>query len=151
VRATAGPTRCRVVRAHPGAIVPTKANPSDVGYDITVIRAVKKLNGAVTLYDTGLKIGMDPGFYAEIVPRSSLSKSGFVLANSMGIIDPSYTGNLLVALARVDADAPEPALPFRCCQLIVRPQIHAIVSECSEIDATVRGDGGFGSTGGVAR
>lgn len=140
--------KCRVHRVNAAAVLPSKTNASDVGYDITVIKESKKLNGVVTLYDTGLQIDMQSGYYAEIVPRSSLSKSGFMLANSMGIIDPSYRGNLYIALARIDPDAPEPALPFRCCQMIVRPQIHVDIVECeSGLDSTVRGIGGFGSTG----
>ena len=153
--------RCTVYKTDPDAIVPCKTNTSDVGFDITVIRRVKQLNGSVTLYDTGIKISMQTGYYAEIVPRSSLSKSGFMLANSVGIIDPGYTGNLYVALARNDPGAAEPSLPFRCCQLIVRPQTHAtmIAIDVDDVEeaadgfalsdsvATARGEGGFGSTG----
>lgn len=139
---------CRVIKSDKYAVLPSKTNHSDVGYDITVIRKVKSLNAAVTLYDTGLRVSPPPGYYVEIVPRSSLSKSGFALANSVGVIDPSYTGNLLVALARISDDAPaEPELPFRCCQMIVRRQVHVDVVECvEEANNTARGAGGFGST-----
>lgn len=70
------------------------------------------------------------------------------MANSVGIIDPSYNGNLLVALVKVDPEAPEVTFPFRCCQLIFRQQVHVNVNEVDTMfDATERGAGGFGSTG----
>jgi deoxyuridine 5'-triphosphate nucleotidohydrolase len=130
------------------AVTPTKANYSDVGYDITVIGEHKKLCGSTSLYKTGIKLDIPLGYYVELAPRSSLSKSGYMLANSIGIIDCSYTGELLVALAKIDGDAPAIEYPFRCCQLIMRKQIFPDMVElkAEELGSTVRGDGGFGST-----
>lgn len=139
--------KCQVVRTHPDAILPTKSRASDVGYDLTIIKHVKKLNSVVSLYDTGIKVSVSDGIYTEVVPRSSLSKSGYMLANSIGIIDASYTGNILVALAKIDPDAADIVFPFRCCQLIFRKQLYVDISEVATIDSTSRGDGGFGSTG----
>lgn len=139
---------CRVYKTHPDAIIPSKTNYSDVGYDITIIREEKKLLNNVTLYDTGIKFKLKCGYYGEIVPRSSLSKSGYILANSIGIIDNSYSGNIFIALMKVVEDAPEIKLPFRCCQLIIREQIHVDIIEVSEdFSETTRKEGGFGSTG----
>lgn len=141
----------RVYRSDPDAVLPSKERASDVGYDLTVIKECKKMGdykGAATLYDTGIQLQVAAGCYAEVVPRSSLSKSGYMLANGTGIIDPSYTGNLMVALVKVVPDAPDIQLPFRCCQIIFREQFHAdIVVVHEEIAKTTRGDGGFGSTG----
>jgi deoxyuridine 5'-triphosphate nucleotidohydrolase len=141
----------RIFRADPAAILPSKERASDVGYDLTIIKECKKMGdyeGAATLYDTGIQLQVATGCYAEVVPRSSLSKSGYMLANGTGIIDPSYTGNLMVALVKVVPDAPDIQLPFRCCQIIFREQFHAnIVEVHEEIAKTTRGAGGFGSTG----
>lgn len=143
---------CAVRLADPKAVLPTKANPSDVGYDLTVVGVAKRLSENVALYDTGIQIRPPRGYYAEIVPRSSLSKSGYVLANSVGIVDPGYAGNLLVALARVDPGAAPVELPFRCCQLVFRRQEHVRFRvDDSRGDETARGTGGFGSSGGAAR
>lgn len=142
--------KCRFYKSDPSAIAPSKVRASDAGYDLTVIKVAKKFNSVTTLYDTGIKIALDHGYYAEIVPRSSLSKSGYMLANSIGIIDQSYRGNLFIALTKVDSEAPEIELPFRCCQLIIRKQVHVDMEEVQEdIENTSRGSGGFGSTGGV--
>lgn len=140
---------CRVFKVDPLAVLPSKTRESDVGYDLCVLRKHKQVLQNVALYDTGLKISVDHGLYAEIIPRSSLVKSGYMLANSIGIIDRSYTGNLLVALAKVSPDAPEIEFPFKCCQLVFRQQVHVHMMEAQDgaaPDATARGEGGFGST-----
>lgn len=142
--------RCKIAKISSDAIIPFKTRESDVGYDVSVIGVQKVINSTVTLYRTGLKMQVDPGWYAEIVPRSSLIKSGYMLANSVGIIDNSYMGELMIALAKVDKDASLiEEFPFRGFQLIFRPQQHVLMTEVSEseFDATERGDGGFGSTG----
>jgi deoxyuridine 5'-triphosphate nucleotidohydrolase len=141
-----------VVRRHtPDAVLPTKARLSDVGYDLTIICKTKTLNAQTSLYDTGLSIRVPFGYYVEIVPRSSLSKSGYMLSNSLGIIDRSYQGTLLVALTRVAEDAIDldRQLPFRCCQLIFRRQEFLDLTEgIGDDDApSTRETGGFGSTG----
>jgi len=140
--------QCVVLKTDPDAVIPSKSQASDVGYDLTVIKESKRWLKNITLYDTGLKIRVSHGYYAEIVPRSSLSKSGYMLANSLGIIDRSYSGNLLVALIKVDPKAPEIELPFRCCQIIFRAQHHMEMIQITEsLDETARAEGGFGSTG----
>lgn len=139
---------CLLYRTCPEAITPSKSRVSDVGYDLSIIRKVKALNPVVSLYDTGIRVRVPHGYYTEIVPRSSLSKSGYLMANSVGIIDRSYNGNLYVALAKIDESAEEIKFPFRCCQLIFRKQYHMVLKETKEdLEATARGEGGFGSTG----
>jgi deoxyuridine 5'-triphosphate nucleotidohydrolase len=137
---------CRFVKANPAAVTPSKTRLSDAGYDLTVISKYKKLNSVTTLYDTGIRVSIEPCFYVEVVPRSSLSKSGYMLANSMGIIDQSYRGNIYIALIKVDPEAAPIELPFKCCQMIIRPQYQTIFEECTDLLDTHRGDGGFGST-----
>jgi deoxyuridine 5'-triphosphate nucleotidohydrolase len=148
------PPSIKMIKTDPNAIVPSKARGSDVGYDLTVIKIAKELRpGTVVMFDSGIQVRIPWGYYIEIVPRSSLSKTGWMLANTIGIIDPSYQGNLLVALIRVDPSAADIELPFRGFQLVVRRQHALRICECSggnEDDSdmvTARGHGGFGSTG----
>ncbi len=130
------------------AVLPSKSKTSDVGYDLSIIKEKTKLLNNVVLYDTGIQIRVEHGLYAEVVPRSSLSKSGYMFANSIGIIDPSYNGNLFIALIKIVPDAEDIKFPFRCCQIIFRQQYHVNMKEVSKpFDATARGEGGFGSTG----
>jgi len=140
---------CSFIRTDENAIVPTKANWSDVGYDLSIIKKVKDFNSKTALYDTGIKIQLDFGYYAEIVPRSSISKSGYILANNIGIIDNSYRGNLFIALTKIADDAIEIEYPFKCCQLIFKKQLYVNMKEIpnDNFETTKRDTGGFGSTG----
>ena len=139
---------CYCYKTDVNAIIPSKTNESDVGYDLTIIKQEKQINSNTILYDTGIKIKIDHGYYAEIVPRSSLIKSGYMLSNSIGIIDRGYVGNLFIALTKTNEKSPEITLPFKCCQLIIREQIHVdIIESTNLVDIyTTRGEGGFGST-----
>lgn len=146
----------KIYKADADAIVPSKNNYSDAGLDLTIIKEYKRLNSDTVLYDTGIKLEIPNGYYVEIVPRSSISRSGYILANSIGIIDQGYTGNLYVALRKINKDCEELVLPYKCCQIIMKKQIYPKIiiedlivgtetpSLCDS--ATSRGSGGFGST-----
>jgi dUTP pyrophosphatase len=129
------------------AVCPSKTHISDSGYDLTVIKKLKCV-GRVVYYDTCIKVEPNYGWYFDVVPRSSLSKTGYMLANSVGIIDRTYTGNIIIALMKVDLDMPDIELPYRCAQMIPRQTVHMKAIEVSETDIgiTDRGTGGFGST-----
>jgi deoxyuridine 5'-triphosphate nucleotidohydrolase len=138
--------KCSFLLVDEQAHRPCKARPSDAGYDITIIKEFKTLTSNTKLYDTGVKVIPAIGYYTELVPRSSLSKSGYMLANSVGILDASYTGNILVALTKIDPNIPDLTLPFKCCQLIFKEQIFVNLEEIQTKCDTTRNDGGFGST-----
>lgn len=145
-----------VKKMAPEAVMPTKASPSDVGYDLTIVSRETILTGTwhgrvmdpeVLLYDTGISVEPENGYYVEVVPRSSLSRSGYIMANSVGIIDPNYRGTIKVALVKLDKYAPDIPLPFKGFQLIVRKNEAAeFVCTDTELSQTARGNGGFGST-----
>lgn len=139
--------RCCVIKTDENAVIPSKKNWSDVGFDLSIIKKLEDFNTKTSLYDTGIKIQLDFGYYAEIVPRSSMSKTGYILANSIGIIDNSYRGNLMIALTKIADDAIEIKYPFKCCQLIIKKQVNINMEEVSSVDTTKRNIGGFGSTG----
>lgn len=132
----------------PEAVVPSKVRASDSGYDLTIIKKVKAIGTKTTLYDTGLVIEMEQGWYADIVPRSSIIKTGYILSNSVGIIDRPYTGNLMIALTKIDDSLPDLELPFRIAQLIPRPMIHFDIQVVGvqDITKTERQEKGFGSS-----
>jgi len=101
--------------------------------------------------DTGVSVEPPAGYYVEVVARSSLSKTDFILANSVGIIDPDYRGRIRLALRYLGeesgADAAAELIGRRVAQLILRRREEATVEVVSELGATVRGAGGFGSSG----
>jgi|DEB19_MinimDraft_3_1074340.scaffolds.fasta_scaffold32138_1 deoxyuridine 5'-triphosphate nucleotidohydrolase len=138
----------KVFKTDCDAVIPAKASYSDTGYDLTIIKEYKNLDSGVILYDTGIKLDIPNGYYVEIVPRSSISKSGYMLANNIGIIDQSYRGNLYVALIKINKDMPDIQLPCKCCQIIFKKQEYVNLEISSEdFSNTNRGMGGFGSTG----
>lgn len=136
----------KYIKITPDAVTPTKANFSDVGYDISITGQHKVLGTNTALYNTGLKLEIPIGYYVELVPRSSISKSGYMLANSIGIIDCSYKGELLVALTKINSETHDIEFPFRCCQIIMRKQNFPDMVEISQIETTKRSEGGFGSS-----
>jgi dUTP pyrophosphatase len=133
------------VRNHEDAVIPTRGTELSVGYDLTCIKVHKNL-GMTTLYDTGISVKPPPGYYTEIVPRSSISKTGYILANGVGIIDEDYRGNLLVALTKIDDKKEDLKLPFVACQLLLKKAEYCNLEEVQNLDETERGAGGFGST-----
>lgn len=134
-----------------GAEAPKLSYDTDTGYDVTLIEKVKIIRrtsiGPVSLYDSGLIVAPPNGYYFDMVARSSLSKTGHLLANSFGVIDSRYRGHLMAAMLKYDFDVPDLELPGRYVQLIIRPLIHFEPIEVSDIGKTDRGSGGFGSTG----
>jgi dUTP pyrophosphatase len=137
-----------VFKEDPAAVFPVKAHQDDIGFDLTIIKHVKEISPCLHMYDTGIVVNPPPGFYIEIVPRSSFGKSGYILANSIGIIDPQYRGTLKVVLLRVDSSLEPLQLPLKGFQLVVRKAEQCQLIEVdSPFGNTDRGNGGFGSTG----
>ncbi len=137
------------------AIIPTRAHPSDVGYDLTVVGIDKHyVHGKMTagiatwIYDTGIAVKPPQGYYFEIVARSSIYKTGWFLANGVGTIDPDYRSSIKVALSPIaNVDVIQPLQPpFKVCQLILRPALYPDFQEVESLDDTERGEGGFGSS-----
>ena len=140
----------QIIKASEDAIIPIQAHDTDAGYDITIISLKKDYQNGVYLYDTGLIIAPEStDIYFEIYARSSLAKYGYMLANSVGIIDTEYRGSLMIQLYKFDTTAPDIKLPMRVAQMIPKRSVKIKLVEKSSIEdnSTERGTGGFGSTG----
>jgi dUTP pyrophosphatase len=137
----------KVVKHDCNAVIPSRAHPEDIGLDLTAISKHKDLPNGGIMYDTGISVCPPEGYYVEILPRSSMSKTGWMLANSVGTVDPNYTGNLYIALIKVRDNVEELPLPFCKCQIIIRKAEYFDVEEVNNLSETSRGSGGFGSTG----
>jgi dUTP pyrophosphatase len=135
-------------RTHPQAVAPSKANASDSGYDLVLVEKIKEVHG-VSYYDTGIQVAPPSGFYFDLVGRSSIAKTGYMLANNIGIIDNSYRGNIIVALVKINQDTPDLVLPARLVQIIPRKVWDLPFEDigAQDLTATTRGAGGFGSSG----
>ena len=135
---------------YPGMSVPSRGHVSDAGIDLTAMAYEQKRKG-VFFINTGVSIQVSPGYYVEVVPRSSIVKSDFIMANSVGVIDPDYRGRIFVPLRYLGSGSGEAVckglLKQRVAQMIIRRLEPCQIEAVDELDDTVRGEGGFGSTG----
>lgn len=107
-------------------------------------------NGSRCLIPTGLKIAIPAGFEAQIRPRSGLAlKGGVTVLNSPGTIDADYRGELKVLLINLSGGTFEVKRGDRVAQIVIAPvqQVNFVEVAPGQLDATARGQGGFGSTG----
>lgn len=130
------------------AIPPSKAHQNDAGFDLHIIGVKAGTEDRpAPLYRTGVAVSPPPGWYFDMVVRSSTVKKGYGLANSVGVIDPGYRGEIFAPLVKLRADIEPLEFPNRALQLILRPLPKAQVCIVESLDETDRGTGGFGSTG----
>jgi len=164
----------RVKLLDSNAEIPKKAHETDTGYDIKFI-GVDKIIGDVIFFKTGLAIQPPVGHYFEMVPRSSISKLPLEMANSIGVIDEHYRGEIVVPVRITHPDMGQDkknvvqpngvvrmfgARPNTMSgianlvlsrkpvlfQMILRKRLDTVFEEAEELIETERGDGGFGST-----
>ena len=105
---------------------------------------------ARALIPTGIALALPPGLEAQVRPRSGLAaRHGVTVLNSPGTIDADYRGEVQVILANLGSESFAVARGARIAQLVIAPVVRAHWVEVRTLDLTARGDGGFGSTGGV--
>lgn len=116
------------------------ANPSDAPIVLQPMQRV--------LVPTGLVMQLDPGFEAQVRPRSGLAfKHGITVLNAPGTIDADYRGEVQVLLVNLGSEPFTVARGMRIAQVIVSPVIQVEPLEVEQVDETPRAAGGFGSTG----
>jgi dUTP pyrophosphatase len=105
--------------------------------------------GERALVPTGLAIAVPRGFDAQVRPRSGLAaRHGITVLNTPGTIDADYRGEVMVLLINLGGEPFTITRGMRIAQLTVAPVVRANIEEVVELESTVRGAGGFGSTGG---
>lgn len=131
------------------AQAPFYAHPGDAGADLVSTEAVRLEPGERALIGTGVRIALPEGYAAFVVPRSGLAaKHGITVVNSPGTVDAGYRGEIKVTLLNTDSrDAYDVAVGDRIAQLIVMPVVRAAFLPVEELPDSIRGEGGFGSTG----
>ncbi|KJL31639.1 MULTISPECIES: dUTP diphosphatase [Microbacterium] len=129
--------------------LPVYAHPGDAGADLISTQALRLEPGQRALVGTGVSIALPEGFAAFVVPRSGLAaKHGITVVNSPGTVDAGYRGEIKVSLLNTDSNAAyDVAVGDRIAQLIVMPVTRARFIPVDALDESVRGAGGFGSTG----
>lgn len=138
--------RVRRLVAH--AVLPSYAHEGDAGLDLASAEARTLAPGERGAVSTGLAVAVPRGWVGLVHPRSGLAlRSGLTVVNAPGTIDSGYRGELKVLLVNLGQEPVEIAEGDRIAQLVVQRVGAAQVVEVDELDDTVRGAGGFGSTG----
>lgn len=139
-----------VKKIAPGATLPTYAHPGDAGADLYASGDdyITITNEPVAV-STGVAVAIPEGYVGFITPRSGLAaKYGVTVSNAPGTIDSGYRGELEVLMHTIKPGAAYTVeLGDRIAQLVILPIETAEVFEVDDLDETVRGLGGFGSTG----
>ncbi|UDY34053.1 dUTP diphosphatase [Dermatobacter hominis] len=139
-----------VVRLDPDLELPRYAKPGDAGVDLVAAEdVVLAPGGGRGLVPTGIAVAIPRGYAGFIQPRSGLAlKHGVTVLNTPGLIDADYRGELKVLLVNTDpTEAFTVTRGERVAQLVVQAVEHVRFLEVDELDATDRGEGGFGHTG----
>lgn len=165
----------KIRKVHPDAVIPTYAHPGDAGMDVTAV-AINVTDDYIE-YDTGLQFQLPSGYVMLIFPRSSNSKKDLLLANSVGVLDSGYTGNLKLRFKRsykvenlpseeTDGKFTTSSILWtgdarnyrvnacnwyevgdRVGQIMIIPYPEINFIETEDFEDTERGSGGFGSSG----
>ncbi len=133
-----------------GLEAPGYAHPGDAGADLRSRIDFRIGPGERILVPTGVAIALPQGYVALIHPRSGLAtKHGLTIVNAPGTVDAGYRGEIAVTLLNTDATE---TLTFkrgdRIAQMVIQRVEHAAFKHVDELPGSIRGAGGFGSTGG---
>ena len=132
------------------AVVPTYGSEFSAGADLYACEGgeITIAPGETRLVHTGISMAIPQGFVGLIYARSGLAcKRGLAPANKVGVIDSDYRGEIMVALHNHSSEAQTICDGERIAQMVFTSYMSASFSEVEELDSTVRGEGGFGSTG----
>jgi dUTP pyrophosphatase len=139
------------------AIIPTKGSEIAIGYDIVATSRSVIKNGVIK-YGTGIAVDIPKNYGLYIYPRSSISKMDMRLANSIGVIDPDYRGEIFIPMEvinmvqsgnikRIRDNDLIYKVGDRIAQAVLLPRLDINFKEVETLSDTNRGKGGFGSTG----
>ncbi len=138
----------RVKKLRENAVLPSYGSDYAAGADLYACNAVTVEPGATEFVQTGLALEVPAGYAGLVYARSGLAcKKGLAPANKVGVIDADYRGEVMVALYNHSSQAVEIEPGERVAQLVITPYLTAVFEETQELSDTVRGEGGFGSTG----
>lgn len=143
-------TTVNIKKLNENAIIPTYGTEFSAGADLyACMESAVTINpGETSFIKTGIALEVPVGYAGLIYARSGLAcKKGLAPANKVGVIDADYRGEIMVALHNHSNEAVNVEPGERIAQLVITPFLTAIFNEVDELSDTVRGEGGFGSTG----
>lgn len=133
-----------------GLPLPAYETADSAGMDLraAVDQPVELKPGKRMLVPTGLKMAIPQGYEAQIRPRSGMAyKHGITMLNTPGTIDSDYRGEVKLLAVNLGDETYTINYGDRIAQMVIAPVSRAAISEVENLEETVRGEGGFGSTG----
>lgn len=141
-------SKLKVVRLRPDAVLPKAGRCGDVGLDLTATSISLNPSKPFIEYGTGLAVEIEEGYFGLLCARSSVSGTGLSLANSVGIVDSNFRGEIKMRFYYDnDLVCDFYTIGERIGQLIVLPYPAVTVEEVNSLSSSERGKGGFGSSG----
>jgi dUTP pyrophosphatase len=133
---------------HPDAVLPARSRAGDAGYDLRCVEPFVLRPGERALVPTGLAVAIPRGVAGLVLPRSGLAqRHGVTCANSPGLVDPNYRGELRVVLVNLGRETYRGHAGDRIAQLLLVPFWAPELRVVDELPGSERGDAGFGSSG----
>jgi dUTP pyrophosphatase len=141
--------RLSIQRLDSGLPLPTYAHDGDAGLDLFSTDDVTLAPGERALIGTGIAVAIPSGYAGFVQPRSGLAlRNGLTFVNSPGLIDSHYRGEIMLIAINHDTDTPVNVnRGDKIAQLVIQRVERVELDEVDTLDSTVRGEGGFGSTG----
>lgn len=143
-------TKINIKKLHANAKIPTFGSEFAAGFDIYACNTepITIPAGETVLIYTGLAMEIPAGYGGFVYARSGLAtKRGLAPANKVGVIDADYRGEIMIALHNQSQEAQEVAVGERIAQMVIAPFLKVDFNQVEELTDTMRGAGGFGSTG----
>ncbi|WKD61364.1 Deoxyuridine 5'-triphosphate nucleotidohydrolase [Corynebacterium ciconiae DSM 44920] len=139
----------KIKRLDPDLPLPVRAHRGDAGVDLYAADSLTLEPGERALIATGIALALPLGYVGLIHPRSGLgAKHGISVVNTPGTIDADYRGEIKVCLINHDPrESFDVTRGMRIAQLVIQKVELVEFEEVEELDETVRGEGGYGSTG----
>jgi len=139
--------KVNIKKLNESAVIPSYSKAGDCGLDLTATskEIVDKGSYGYIEYGTSLAIELPENFVGLIYPRSSISNTGMIMANSVGVVDAGYRGEIKIRFKAIP-DTKQYEIGERVAQLVIMPYPHIEFEEVNELSNTERNEGGFGST-----
>jgi dUTP pyrophosphatase len=135
----------KVKRIHPAARLPAYGHAGDAGMDLFSCLGVTLAPGEVRAVPTGIQMAIPPGHVGLVWDKSGISLRG--VHRLAGVVDAGYRGEVKVVMVNLGSAPYVVEAGMKIAQMLIQPVISVSVVEAADLDDTVRGEGGFGSTG----
>ena len=141
----------KIKKLKDNAIIPTRGTVGSAGMDLyaCIDNEITIAPNQLKIIPTGIAIALPSSDVAAFLyARSGLGvKHGICLSNGVGVVDSDYRGEICVGLCNVSSEPYTISKNERIAQMVIAPVVMAEFTEAEELDETLRGEGGFGSTG----